>query len=109
MLFDPKWEVKTKPSLAGFVAWLGEQPADKIYDPGKPTKCALGQYFQSVGLPPVCLVSEAAEKLNTDYYDLFRIVIGFSPGLQTFGSAVNRVERVLNPTFWQRVSRVLFF
>jgi len=44
MLYDPKWE-KPARSLAGFVAWLELQPANKQYCPVSPNVCALAQYL----------------------------------------------------------------
>lgn len=50
MLYDPKWEVKTKqPSIEGFVAWLRKQPADKTFEYWDCRKCAVGQYLRTFG------------------------------------------------------------
>lgn len=52
MLYDPKWETKTKePSLADFIAWLETQPPEKTYkwlDAKEP--CLCDQYFAFKGV-----------------------------------------------------------
>lgn len=47
MLFNPQWD--TKPSLAGFIAWLEQQPADRPYDYQPCPTCAIGQYLRAIG------------------------------------------------------------
>ncbi len=50
MLFDPKWEAKTKePSLAGFIAWLETQdPVAEYPWTSCFGKCAVSEYFVHV-------------------------------------------------------------
>lgn len=52
MLYDPKWEVETKPdvfSLDGLIAWLENQPADQKYDYVCNGECLLALYFIHAG------------------------------------------------------------
>ena len=51
MLYDPKWEQKTKadPSFDGFIRWLEQQPADGCYDYRNPGCCCLQRYGKSIG------------------------------------------------------------
>lgn len=52
MLYDPKWESqtahKTKPTIAGFIEWLGRQKPEAEYN-YYCAHCAIGQYLQSIG------------------------------------------------------------
>lgn len=52
MLYDPKWEKKTKADplqLGTLVSWLERQPADEAYDYGCIGHCLLAQYFSEHG------------------------------------------------------------
>lgn len=53
MLYDPKWEVKTKTdplTLQALISWLEQQPKDQNYDYGCNGHCMLAQYFQHCGI-----------------------------------------------------------
>jgi hypothetical protein len=51
MLYDPKWEVKAKPSLAGFIAWLETKDPKARYNYMDCTGlCPVDQYFTSIGI-----------------------------------------------------------
>jgi hypothetical protein len=47
MLHNPAWD---KPSLEGFRVWLEKQPKEKVFEYSDSRICAVGQYFQSLGL-----------------------------------------------------------
>jgi len=55
MLYDPKWEVQTKPrvcSLEALVAWLEKMPASRKYNyMDCEGRCLYGQYMASHGIP----------------------------------------------------------
>jgi hypothetical protein len=52
MLYDPRWEVKTKkPSLAGFIAWLEtKNPRARYNFMDCYGLCPVDQYFTSIGI-----------------------------------------------------------
>jgi hypothetical protein len=51
MLYDPRWEVKTKPSLAGFIAWLEtKNPKARYNYMNIEGLCPVDQYFTSIGI-----------------------------------------------------------
>lgn len=51
MLYDPKWEVKTKePTLSGFVAWLETQDPQESFDYWTcDGRCAVDLYLATIG------------------------------------------------------------
>lgn len=52
MLFDPKWEVQSKPdvfSLEGLIAWLETMPVDGKYSYFANCGCMFHQYFTAMG------------------------------------------------------------
>lgn len=56
MLYDPKWEVQTKPdvfSLESLIAWLEKQPAKVSYKYNCNGHCMLAQYFACAGFKNV--------------------------------------------------------
>ena len=56
MLYDPKWEVQTKPdmfSLAGLIAWLETQDLDTKYTYDDPRACLICRYFGAMGFKRV--------------------------------------------------------
>lgn len=53
MLYDPKWEVQTKPDVftpENLIAWLEKQPVNKEYDWSFAGSCLLGQWCEANGL-----------------------------------------------------------
>ena len=51
MLYDPKWEVKTKPSLAGLITWLERHPSELEYNWSDcQGACLIGQYLTSCSI-----------------------------------------------------------
>jgi hypothetical protein len=51
MLYDPKWEAKTKPavmSLAGLIAWLEQQPPETEYNWWNTNGCLVCNYLRAV-------------------------------------------------------------
>lgn len=99
MLFDPKWEAKTRPdvfSLPSFIGWLEKQNPRKRYDfMDCEGACLLGQYMASVGESwSPARYSEIAESICSGYRG-FTFYIGVeSP--RTFGGALRRAREVLH-------------
>ena len=81
MLFDPKWEVKTRtPSKAGLIAWLETQPPEQTYNWVRCEECVLAQYAKSIGLT---------------YFDVVHVVgckMIASSHPWTFGAALERAR-----------------
>lgn len=86
MLYDPKWEVKAKPSLHGFIAWLEQQPSSRTYDYTEIGKCALAQYYATLGR-----VSDfhAAEVFADQFQQMDALA-----SANTFGVALKRVRKL---------------
>lgn len=60
MLYDPKWEVKTKAdpfSLAGLIGWLETQNPTETYCYADNGLCLLSQYFSARGYTNVNMAS----------------------------------------------------
>ncbi len=58
MLYDPKWEIATKPdiyALPTLIAWLEKQPAQKSYCYGDTGGCLLHQYLSANGCRSVLM------------------------------------------------------
>lgn len=102
MLYDPKWERKTKApafSTEGLIAWLETMPADGTYCFTNLDNCLLTQYFKSrnrlvswtgtsrvvYGFPPFVWT----RRLPEGFYD---IAIA---GQHTFGAALKRARAAL--------------
>lgn len=93
MLFDPKWEVQTKPdvySLEGFVSWLEKQPTERAYDWYDVHGCIVCQYLDSV-LPPDRETALLSRVFSTS--DQYHQVAGKWPW--TFGAALDRARKAL--------------
>jgi hypothetical protein len=101
MLFDPKWEVQTKPdvfSLENLIAWLEKRPAHLDYDFYCSGQCLIGQWMRSidpgVSEPPfsgsfVYIVDGKEIDLEDRYSDL----AVSEPW--TFGAALDRARKAL--------------
>lgn len=101
MLYDPKWEKKTKAdpfTLWAFIAWLEKQPADQKYDYldcfGA---CLYAQYMQSVG---VSWEDAGASSLyrNGDKHKAFREMAIYPVAARapwTYGAALERARAAL--------------
>lgn len=60
MLFDPKWDAKTKAdpfSLHTLIAWLEQQNLCRVYCYTDHGKCLLSQYFAACGFKQVMVYS----------------------------------------------------
>jgi hypothetical protein len=93
MLYDPKWDVQTKPdySLNSLISWMETKDASETYDILLPWKCLLGQFVQHVGGK---LVSQLSNNLAEDKI-FSHIAFGrFSEGPFTFGDALRRARAV---------------
>jgi hypothetical protein len=84
MLYDPKWN---KPTLQGFIAWLGQQAPDQEYDYNSCNVCAIGQYANSLGLRYIDILED------TDVTDWNNAIAYPLP--RTFGAAYQRALDVL--------------
>lgn len=95
MLFDPKWEVQTKPdvfSLESLIAWLEKQPADRQYDYCLPGTCLVAQYLSANGVEDSTLSSEDLDRLG--WHDIAQDEDGL-PQDWTFGGALCRARKAL--------------
>jgi len=91
MLYDPKWEKTTKPavrSLAGFMAWLEQQPPEMEYRFTQPDRCAVAQYLKAMGETNIVLYSGDVRDMLGDH----RIVSSYP---ETFGAALERARASL--------------
>lgn len=51
MLYDPKWEIETRPSLEGLIAWLETKDPNEAYVwKNCDGDCLIGQYWNSLGI-----------------------------------------------------------
>ena len=101
MLYDPKWEVETKPdvfSLENLVAWAEKQPAEKEYD-FCCTQCYLGQYFEAHGYQVAMLGTDnvtfvdRGKARRVDLPPHFNAIAQDEP--RTFGAALSRARKAL--------------
>ncbi len=97
MLYDPKWEVKTKPavfSLESLIAWLEIMPADRPYNYFDTDACMAAQYCASQGreyMPPNPFLFW--KYWSQDFrYNMESIAVG-QP--RTFGAALDRARKAL--------------
>lgn len=81
MLFNPDWDKKIK-SRENFVTWLGQQPADKVYDYYDPHNCAVAQYLAAHGQESARSWPKLERRLGW-----FEIVVNHP---RTFGAAYQR-------------------
>jgi hypothetical protein len=110
MLYDPKWETKTKPtpaaplSVGGLVAWLETQNPAAEYQFTDISHCLLARYFQSLGYRNAW----GGTGKNCKFYytkwrifplarkafpvELYRIA---SKGVHTYGAALQRARTYL--------------
>lgn len=94
MLYDPKWEVKTKAdpfSLEGLIAWLETKNPDEQYDYwDRSGGCLLGQYVKSLGLK-----WEYHSDLSRGLHDKFANVVLYRiVAPWTFGGALKHARAV---------------
>lgn len=101
MLYDPKWEVQTKPdvfSLENLIAWLEKQPTTAVYnyvDCGG--RCLFGQYMAAHGFPWKMVIG--MNILDTGGDDGFRFKQFVYDRIATqkpwtFGAALERARHV---------------
>ena len=99
MLYDPKWEKKTKKaellSLPRFIAWLESQPADHLYCYGDGGRCLLANYFHQNGRPKADFGGTFYRLTkNGPMHDLpqsFAEIAAEHP--HTYGGALNRARK----------------
>lgn len=72
-------------SLAGFIAWLKEQPADREYKYTAPRECAVAQWLTDIGEKHTCLESAEVDAL----LGCGRIVNNYP---ETMGAALKRAQ-----------------
>jgi hypothetical protein len=97
MLYDPKWQMEVKPTLAGFAAWLGRQPADEKICVSNANDCALARYYASMGRQPLLsIMCEISHEMNVSGVVLYDIVGIESAGTnRTYGEAYGVARRYL--------------
>lgn len=93
MLYDPKWEIKTKAdpfSLEGFIGWLEKQPRDGAYHWYNIGDCVACKYLQAQGF---------SEPWTIPYPSVFGGIETYQavgrPMPWTFGAALSRARKAL--------------
>ena len=91
MFLDEKkeGEAETKPGMIGFVAWLTRQSPTEKYDANRPQKCALGQYYKTIGRECRVTIAEVADDFGVEYWLIFNAV---ATEPRTFGAALQRAR-----------------
>lgn len=96
MLYDPKWEVKSSPvkppvrSIAGLVAWLEKQPAQRSYVwHDCEGHCLIGLYGAAMGM------GLEWHNFHSDLFDAHQLSIA-SDAPYAFGAALGRARKVLD-------------
>lgn len=99
MLYDPKWEVQTKPdvfSLESLITWLEKQPAKATYCYLDNGGCMLHQYFAAAGVDAPWVgginYKDSANKSHTLSYEFVKISF---KDPHTFGAALDRARKAL--------------
>lgn len=98
MLYDPKWEVETKPAKANpfdlkqFVGWLEAQPADKAYE--WCGHCLIEQYMVHLGFRPYHCYTAENDAGHSIYFCLTQGGIAYLEP-HTFGAALTRARAML--------------
>lgn len=93
MLYDPKWEPKTKDkSFASFIAWLETQPADAAYDYCNPQQCAVAKWLASMGEHPIIDVTI----LGQDFWESVNVPFADD---WTYGKALERARKLAEHPF----------
>lgn len=99
MLYDPKWEVKTKPdvfSLASLIAWLEKQPATNEYCYMDTGLCLLGRYFTAMGFENVLVGGTTVDHDGIRDAPLPEVLQKIAEGFpRTFGAALERAWAAL--------------
>ncbi|HZR75677.1 hypothetical protein [Bradyrhizobium sp.] len=102
MLYDKRWEkpeVKDDPlTIESLIAWLERQPADDFYEYDEPCACMLHQYFTAMGFENVAVGPwdfDHAGATGVMLSDAFHDIASASPGLCTFGAALERARAEL--------------
>ena len=90
MLYNPKWEIKTQPSLEGFIAWLETKNPDETYHWPRGTECAVGQYATSIGK-----IEEFLIRKNECWRRLNRIAMPEEFHDDTFGCCLARAHAAM--------------
>jgi hypothetical protein len=85
MLYNPKW---SRPSVAGFKAWLERQDPDATFFYADCNRCAVGQYLTSIGMR--WRTMDDPVMLNALNVFACRAVHG--NGLTTFGAVLREIE-----------------
>lgn len=100
MLYDPKWEIDTKPSLQSFVAWLETKDPEARYSFYEcEGRCLVGQYMEFLGIPWTGAPIHPNGNWDRSSYKATAVAI-FGPGPwtvhvrkpHTFGAALNRAR-----------------
>lgn len=103
MLYDPKWEKKTKAdpfTLESLIAWLEKQPRDTVYCYSKSRECLLTAYFTACGFKKVGVNpynfhhNDGTGQVNIKLPDHFDNIAYGRDGQSscTFGAALSRAR-----------------
>ncbi len=103
MLYDPKWEINTKPSLQGFIAWLEtKDPRGRYSFLECEGRCLIGQYMEFLGIPWTgAPATPNGDWRSSSYKTVATAIFGAGPwtvhpsGPHTFGAALKRARDVL--------------
>ncbi len=91
MLYDPKWEQKTKAdplNLETLIAWLKEQDPREEYNPFIPSICLVGQFCAAHGVSDVPVMLEGW---------IAKVAFGEASWSEmTFGAALERARALQN-------------
>lgn len=94
MLYDPKWEVKTRPdihAISTLIAWLEKKPAAHEYDfRNCKGECLLGQYWAAHGIE---WVPGRYAALQNEGGNSWGMEIA-APSPKTFGAALARAREL---------------
>lgn len=112
MLYDPKWEKKSTPKIKrgwfsrwlkpltptevftvhDFIAWLETKGHAEQYDYGKPSECAMTQYFVSRGVRHSRAMMLSGPNID-DLYPGLWMAVNYGGGY-SFGALLGRVRAV---------------
>lgn len=101
MLYDPKWETKVDPlSLAGLIAWLETQPANRTYEwMDCSGGCLIGEYGRAIGIKRLDRRNYELNQIfggdNGTIFDTYSQVCN-GGGPYTYGAALKRAREVLS-------------
>lgn len=102
MLYDPKWEVATKPdvfSLESLIAWLEKKQTKGGYDFGNCSGyCLFGQFTAAHGIPWSRAIGTEVVDFGVHALEFKKLVYSkvAGPTPRTFGAALKRARAALD-------------